>query len=77
MKDQLDIEHEMDNLDDLSHTHEWSAGMMIVHEEDADDISRERPVECTMCDLTWMEHTGHIDYPHLNGCMPYECDACT
>lgn len=34
-------------------SHEWVAGMMMVHDEDAEVIAAIRPVECSKCELQY------------------------
>jgi hypothetical protein len=33
--------------------HEWTAGMMIVHDEDVAAVAALRPVECSKCELAY------------------------
>jgi hypothetical protein len=37
----------------FGHNHSWVAGMMHVHDEDLDTVSKERPVSCEVCDLVY------------------------
>ncbi len=47
----------MDNPDILPNKHTWVAGMMIVHEEDAAEIARNRGhVECDECGISYKQY---------------------
>jgi len=37
----------------LGHNHSWVAGMMHVHDEDLETVSKMRPVTCEVCDLVY------------------------